>query len=237
MINRWVLIAIAAVLLVPLVLAFAYPRWMLSPGPLPAYHDQVADDCFACHTPFRGVSSPACAACHAPAQIGVRTTKGAPIARTAARPAFHQALIEQNCLACHAGHAGPQLTPFDRKRFAHDLLRPATRENCRACHVAPQDAMHRGLAANCAQCHSPGAWKPATFDHAKFFLLDADHNVACTTCHVGADYRGYTCYGCHEHTLERIRAKHEEEGIRNFENCVRCHRTPNGEPGEGGERD
>ena len=46
----------------------------------------------------------------------------------------------------------------------------------------------------------------------------------------------YTCYGCHEHSQARVRAEHVEEGIRNFENCVECHRDPRVEPGEGESR-
>ena len=48
------------------------------------------------------------------------------------------------------------------------------------------------------------------------------------------------CYGCHEHTPANIRAEHEEEGIRDFENCVECHRDPGVEPkksGRSGDRD
>jgi hypothetical protein len=39
------------------------------------------------------------------------------------------------------------------------------------------------------------------------------------------DYASYTCYGCHEHSRSKIRAEHIEEGIRNYENCVECHRS------------
>jgi hypothetical protein len=281
--KRWVRILIGLVLLVPLALAFAYPRWMLSSGTLPSYHADLADDCFACHKPFRGAASQNCIACHVVAQISLRTTKGVPLAQSAAKTAFHQALIEQDCVVCHRGHQSPNFVPGDRKAFAHHLLRPDLRDRCSTCHVAPKDVLHRDLTAGCAQCHKPSAWKPvafdhallakpvlekcetchrapgntqhanikgncalchtpkqwepATFDHAKHFVLDGDHNVPCATCHVGDDYRRYTCYGCHEHQPDRIRAKHLEEGIRNFENCARCHRNANEEPGHGGEHD
>jgi hypothetical protein len=73
-------------------------------------------------------------------------------------------------------------------------------------------------------------WKPATLDHDKLFVLDADHNAPCATCHTGGDYSRYTCYGCHAHRPDPVRARHLEEGIQNFENCVRCHRSARGEP-------
>ncbi|EWS58946.1 hypothetical protein Y695_04654 [Hydrogenophaga sp. T4] len=72
-------------------------------------------------------------------------------------------------------------------------------------------------------------------------MLDRDHNASCETCHKNpADYRQYTCYGCHEHTLANVREEHEEEGIRNFDNCVKCHRSADEEPsgeGRGDEKD
>src|SRR3546814_280085 len=80
-----------------------------------------------------------------------------------------------------------------------------------------------------ATCHQPGHWKPATFDHSRYFLLDRDHNTACTTCHLNNNYKQYTCYGCHEHQPTKIITKHREEGITNIENCVRCHRSAHGE--------
>ena len=79
-------------------------------------------------------------------------------------------------------------------------------------------------------------WTPATFDHSRFFKLEGDHKVACVTCHVNNVYTRYTCFGCHEHQPAEIRARHAEEGIRNIDNCVRCHRGGAGE-GEGGERE
>jgi len=74
------------------------------------------------------------------------------------------------------------------------------------------------------------AWKPATFEHAKFFELDKDHNATCITCHFDNDLSRYTCDGCHEHRPSNIRRKHEKEGIPDFENCVKCHRNARDEP-------
>jgi hypothetical protein len=112
------------------------------------------------------------------------------------------------------------------------------RDQCQACHRAPHDAQHQGFNLPCVQCHQPSGWKPATFDHSRFLQLDGDHRVACVTCHTGRSYQRYTCYGCHEHAPARIKAKHQEEGIRNFDDCVSCHRSAHGRPreGEGRER-
>ena len=111
--------------------------------------------------------------------------------------------------------------------------------------IAPTGARHgRSSLAMPLTCGTPvfgrgpwrKAWKPATFDHARYFRLDRDHAVACATCHVGNDYARYTCYGCHEHTPARVRAEHAEEGITAFEHCVECHRSAS-EADERGERD
>ena len=133
-------------------------------------------------------------------------------------------------MACHSDHAGPKLTQRSRKPFSHALLRVETRERCESCHAAPRNGMHKQLVGNCAQCHKTGAWKPATFEHGKFFVLDKDHNATCATCHTTTDYSQYTCYGCHEHTPANVQREHEKEGIRNFGNCVECHRSAQGEP-------
>ncbi len=76
------------------------------------------------------------------------------------------------------------------------------------------------------------AWKPATYDHSKYFVLDNDHHTACSTCHTDpADFKKYTCYNCHEHSPSRIAEEHREEGIYNYQNCIKCHR--NASEGEG----
>ena len=279
MTRRWSLWLIAADLLAIAVLAFVYPHLMVSPGALSEGHADLARECFACHAPWRGASSGRCIACHAVADIGVRTTKGIALPRLGSKASFHRELLEQDCLACHVDHVGPQDSSRSGKRFSHALLRPEARDRCAACHAAPQndlhrqlgypcgrchrqdgwkpaafdhallapaelarcenchkapgDGLHRQVKGRCASCHVPRAWKPATFAHDKAFVLDADHNVACATCHTGDDFRRYTCYGCHEHTPSRVRAQHEDEGGRNLDNCVACHRDARGE-GEGG---
>lgn len=288
---RWIWLIMIANLAVCIILVFAYPHLMVSPGKVSPGHASFETDCFACHAPLRGASAERCLVCHALPDIGLRTTKGEiikynTVARTNSRKvAFHQELIEQNCIACHSDHADPKLTQHSRKPFSHALLRPATQKLCETCHArpsnklhdniapaigcaqchqtngwkpanfdhallpkeqlsqchnchkAPSDKLHRQIKGDCGQCHSTKAWEPATFEHSKFFVLDGDHNTTCATCHTTDNYKEYTCYGCHEHTLENIKRKHTREGIRNFDNCVKCHRSAEGERegGEGGE--
>ena len=239
----WLAVVIALNLVALAVLVFVFPHLMVSPGAVMPGHAGIAKDCFACHQPWRGAAANLCIDCHRTADIGIRTTKGAPMPAKAAssststiRASFHQALIEQDCLACHTDHPGPRLALRSRQAFAHDLLQPKTRDLCASCHAAPKDRLHRQPDLACGQCHANTAWKPATFDHDKLFVLDRDHDATCETCHKDADYSRYTCYGCHEHTPANIRAEHEEEGIRNFENCVECHRSADEEPQRQGGR-
>lgn len=233
---RVLLGVIAANLVVLVALVFIYPDLMISPGPLSDAHATLSTDCFACHAPLRGASSGRCVACHAVADIGLRNTRGETLVSRSVRSSFHQQLIEQDCMACHSDHEGPRLARRHRKVFSHDLLKVAVRQQCSSCHVPPVNALHRNLKVECSQCHQVRGWKPATFDHARFFVLDRDHSAPCETCHRGNDYSQYTCYGCHEHSEEGVRAEHAEEGIRDFRDSVACHRDPAIEPGEGGGR-
>jgi hypothetical protein len=132
--------------------------------------------------------------------------------------------LAATCGRCH------QPEHWKPATFDHQLLAKAAQQRCEGCHKPPADIVHRQVRGNCAQCHSSVRWKPATLDHDKLFVLDADHNVPCATCHTGGDYSRYTCYGCHAHRPDPVRARHLEEGIQNFENCVRCHRSARGEP-------
>ncbi len=231
--TRAVWLTVSLVLAAIVALSIVHPHPMLSPGNLIPAHAALQDDCFACHAPLRGASAQRCIACHRVADIGLRTTTGAAIQRAANRPAFHQALIEPDCTACHSDHAGVRAVGAAAARFDHDLLRADARSRCQSCHKAPNDALHRGQQAPCATCHQLPHWKPATFAHDRFFQLDRAHNVSCATCHPDTTFKRYTCYGCHEHDPVRILAEHRDEGIRTIDNCVRCHRNASGEGGEG----
>lgn len=235
--RRWLLALISANLAALLVLVFIYPDLMVGPGQLISAHHEQATDCFSCHAPLRGAASDRCIACHALPDIGLRTSKGAPIPQKSLKTSFHQELVEQNCMACHTDHQGPKLAQRSRKPFSHALLREPVREQCQSCHKSPTDGLHRQITGNCKQCHTQEAWKPATFDHDKLFLLDRDHNTTCVTCHTNNDYSRYTCYGCHEHQPDKVRREHIKEGIQKFENCVECHRSAEEEPRKTGSRD
>jgi len=208
-------------------LTFVFPHLMVGPGKLISAHKQLEGDCFACHSAFTGASPEKCISCHLPANIGRLSSAGQPLAKPRTTTPFHQKLINQDCVACHADHAGVRRYQVPGGGFKHSLLLKETRDQCQTCHQPPTDTLHRQVSGNCLQCHTQEKWTPATFDHNKHFVLDGDHNTRCVTCHVRNDYSRYTCYSCHEHTPANIRRKHVEEGIARFDDCVECHRSAN----------
>ena len=234
--RHWVLALIAANLAAIAVLSAALPRQMLSPGVLAQGHAALAEDCFACHVPWRGGGADKCIGCHAVATIGLRTVGGLPLVQTPRKPPFHQALAAPDCLGCHSEHAVPRLAPVAQLTFVHALLNQGTSAACVGCHAVPAGDFHRSAGTGCAQCHVQNRWKPSTFDHARFFPLAGDHNAPCATCHVGNATSSYTCYGCHEHRPAAILAKHRREGIANIDNCVACHRGAHRERASSGEK-
>jgi hypothetical protein len=221
---KTVLYVVLANLAVVLALAFIYPELMISPGRLIDAHRALSGDCFACHTPFRGSTPEKCIVCHQVEQIGLFTTQGLAVAGEKKNVAFHQRLIEEDCVACHSDHKGVKaFRPIGQ--FSHALLDPSLGEQCDSCHGRPGDALHQKISGNCGTCHTQEAWIPATFDHDRYFRFDRDHTTECVTCHVDDDYGRYTCYGCHAHSRSGIREEHIEEGIYDYENCVECHRS------------
>lgn len=225
------IIIVAINLFALILLAIFLPQLMISPGKPIDAHAEIATDCFACHTVFIGSTPDKCITCHKVKEIGIKTTKGIPIAKEKKNVAFHQKLIEEDCIACHSDHKGVKaFRPISQ--FSHKLLDPTLQKQCNDCHSNPGDALHLKIKGNCGQCHTQESWLPATFDHEKYFRFDRHHDTDCATCHVNNNYDSYTCYGCHEHSRSEIREEHIEEGIVNYEDCVECHRSGDEEEAE-----
>ena len=232
--NRWWLVAVGFAVTGIIAAACVYPTAMLAPGPLSVGHRTLGEDCFACHQPGHGATSERCQSCHPLADIGLRNTQRRPLPADAKHVGFHQHLAEKNCLTCHTAHAGSVAT-LPKNTFTHALLEAHMGARCNACHRAPMEGFHAGFQDQCSGCHQQEAWLPATFDHTRWFPLSGDHAASCATCHpqtrtpagstMRRNFKVYTCYGCHEHSPDRIRAEHAEEGIRNLKDCVRCHRN------------
>jgi uncharacterized protein YbdZ (MbtH family) len=212
-------------------------------------HQSVLGECARCHTPAgwkpstfnHGQSTfkltgqhtnTACARCHAD-----KLFKGAPqlCVDCHREDDPHQGVLGTQCAQCHTP-AGWKPSTFDHNQAAFKLIGQHANAVCARCHTDKlfkntlqncvdchrQDDAHNGqFGANCAQCHTPAGWKPATFDHnrASFKLTGAHANVACTRCHTNNDFKNtpQNCVDCH-------RGKDAHKGALGT-NCAQCHST------------
>jgi hypothetical protein len=191
------------------------PDIAVSPGALIKGHEKIEGDCFQCHTPLLGPREKKCIACHKIKEIGAKKPD---------RTRFHQRLAENDCAGCHTDHIGRDAAKATRA-VNHGLLGAGWQTNCHDCHAKPKDSMHKSITGKCETCHQPEKWRPATFEHARYFEFDRYHPADCASCHLNERYDRYTCYACHEHSEANVREEHLEEGIRDFENCTECHRS------------
>jgi len=256
---------------------FIFPSLTINPGELIKEHSAIRNDCLACHSLGKGISTEKCTGCHQPSFIGLKSVDGKPLNMTNRKNNFlHNSIVKIQCVDCHTDHKGlsaqnatlifkhrllsvelqkectkchlPQ-KPEDEihlllinecsechstsvwkpSHFKHELPGNGN-ENCRSCHEnkKPSNDLHKqiGEVIQCVHCHTTNAWIPSTFNHNKFFVFDRDHPENCANCHeVSKSFESYTCYNCHEHNPARIEREHLKEGIRNFKNCVECHRS------------
>jgi hypothetical protein len=229
-----------------------------------AHAGRYGQDCAACHSaqgweqvtidhdqtgfPLVGLHvDVACEDCHRD-----NVYQGTPLECVACHQAddAHDGQFGSDCGACHTAEGWEQAT-FDHTQTAFPLtgahletacaqchldgVYQGTPQECGACHEEP--AFHRGLlGSDCASCHDTTAWSPARYDRLHTFPINHGERGAspCQTCHPDT-LSTYTCYECHEHGQAETASKHREEGITDFEDCVRCHPTGREEEGEGGD--
>jgi hypothetical protein len=145
-----------------------------------------------------------------------------------------------DCLACHDG-VDRFGSDFKHSAFTFQLVGKHADVACTKCHLdartvadlqsAPQDCFschrqddeHDGrFGQDCAACHSPTGWEPASFDHnLSAFKLEGEHSeAACEDCHKNNVFAGTPkdCYSCHQQDDEH----NGEFGT----DCAACH-TPN----------
>jgi hypothetical protein len=204
--------------------------------PLTGHH--VSVDCKKCHVnnTFKGTST-SCVSCHA-------------------EPTVSTHKFGTDCKKCHTPATwrlasfptGGPGGAFDHDKTAFKLTGKHTtvacaqchKDNtfkgtpmtCVSCHAEPK--VHKGskLGTDCARCHTTGSWSGATLGDYKhtFPVAHGRKNRgagACNVCHNKADtYATYTCYGCHEHTPEKVARQHKK--LANIENCAKCHKGGRG---------
>ena len=180
--------------------------------------------CFDCHTEHNGLSKENATLKFSHIVLSADLQKQCVKCHSPQKPDddIHRTLTF-NCKECHSTEA------WKPSHFKHELLGEKLNE-CRNCHEGkqPADVMHRSLgkSTQCVQCHTTDKWKPSTFNHSNYFRFDRNHPSNCSDCHdVNKTFKTYTCYNCHEHSPAKIEREHLKEGIRNFSNCVECHRS------------
>ena len=173
-------------------------------------------ECFACHAEddtHAGEFGERCGECHS-----TSSWQGAEFDHSQAAFPLTGAHLEVACQQCHL-----------------DDVFAGTPQICAACHWDPD--YHLGLFVDsCDSCHTTQAWSPAVFDQPHTFPINHGESgmSACQTCHP-ASLSSYTCYECHEHSPAKIENEHREEGIGDFQDCMRCHPTGHEEEFEGGD--
>lgn len=183
---------------------------MLSPGPVGPAHQELSGNCDACHLSFAGIPDDKCLNCHE----GLA-------ARIEAGRSFHATVRAQECIACHADHAGtdegmtkaPAREAFDHASTGFSLDGAHDGQSCEDCHDKPvhqlaglcsdchEDAHGSALGPACSTCHQPQAWTAglkSLTDH--LLAMDGAHGQqACDDCHTqGANLDPFApCGNCH----------------------------------------
>jgi hypothetical protein len=144
------------------------------------------------------------------------------------------------CGECHGATSWKEAT-IDHNKTSYPLTGKHSSIACLSCHVngvykgtpntciachASKDVHKGAFGQNCADCHTTGAWKPATYNkpHTVFPINHGSGRTAstCSTCHPTGLLQ-YTCYGCHQHTVSNILSRHRN--TQNLADCVRCHQS------------
>lgn len=194
--------------------------------------------CTICHSPQSAVAMDAaiCQDCHKQEKPDFMQT--------------HLADFGADCLACHDGL--DTLADFTLEDHAQSFaltglhaettcagchnagIFEGTPADCVSCHAEPDQ--HRGLfGVDCAACHTPDGWAPATldpaiFDHARDTGFSLARHVAnydqtpftCDGCHTGPQFAFAVadCAACHGEADAAFMTAH----VAQFgDDCLSCH--------------
>lgn len=198
-----------------------------APGPPSKGHQGMADNCDACHMPFKGLPNEKCLTCH----TGLKK--------------FHASVAAQKCNACHGEHKGPTgettkaaaRAAFDHALTGVPLTGAHSKVACAKCHTKPIQQMtpscgschadpHKGsLGATCQACHGASVWKPAarTKDQHTTSMKDGHAKATCVDCHrEGKNLAAKVeCAACHERAHGGTTAP-----------CDGCHKVAGWKPAE-----
>jgi hypothetical protein len=181
--KRVVVLAIASMLVLLAWLVFAR-RSALQPGALLLAHQQLINDCTACHRPWRGPSNDGCVSCHG--NIGQANPHSdydvseSDTGLIAGHKLTVSANDELECLSCHDEHRGAVINIKRDAGFA-----------CTWCHEHPTiRAVTEHTVPEIQRRFSVRHLFEQPFDHQEHKLLDESrHSTSgsafiCTSCHI-----------------------------------------------------
>jgi mono/diheme cytochrome c family protein len=180
----------------------------------------LPQNCYGCHqADYQATTDPNhleagfstnCEICHG---IDAITWEGAVFNHNQIWPlqGAHQHL---DCAECHS--------------HGYDLPR-----NCYGCHQADYQAttnpnhITAGFPTNCEYCHFPThlSWSQAVFNH-NFPIYSGKHaGLACTDCHLTANYNVFSCIDCHAHSKNKMDGIHKKVTgyVYQSQACYSCH--------------
>ena len=174
---------------------------LVANGPLSSAHAMLDNNCAACHTPFREVSSEKCSLCHErhTDALGAYTFNAHYVYTSRDRTRAFGREFEVSCAACHDEHRGRR----------PDLRVTVANARCESCHAIGDFSRGHPEFDFAAEAIPDDAGLAFTHvRHVEFVLDDRgadDPEVACLACHAPtADARGFqpiafdvACGDCH----------------------------------------
>jgi len=213
--------------------------------PLTGKHQDIANDCAACHQGNYNNTPNTCVGCH---QSDYNASTN---------PNHVNLNIPTDCAMCHSTNPGwaPATFPIHDNYYQLQGAHITIQNDCAACHqgnynntpntcVGCHQSDYNGATnpnhaaaqfpTTCESCHSQNAWIPSTFDHDDMYfpIYRGKHKNewnTCSQCHPNTNnYTVFNCIGCHNNQSELL---NDHEGVNNYQYnsnaCYACH--PNGE--------
>jgi len=165
--------------------------------------------------------------------------------QASSNPKHSAAGFSQECLTCHSTSPGWKPTTFIHSMFS--LTDGHSTPTCNECHTGDNYSTlssecvycHQSdyksavnpnhtealFPLNCLSCHTtnPG-WKPTTFTHNSFPLVQGHSTPACADCHKAGTYFGLSsdCYSCHQSDF-RSTSNPDHSAAAFSQLCQTCH--------------
>jgi len=105
-------------------------------------------------------------------------------------------------------------------------------QDCYSCHKTHYEQttnpnhISASFSTTCTTCHTINGWKPSSFNHTQYFVLEGAHTqLDCNKCH-STSYKNTPtdCYGCHKTTFEgTTNPNHVASQFPT--DCTKCHTT------------